>query len=292
MNFTLVYGSNGFTEHRLADAVAVLAHLGCQGLSSTLDRNHLGPFASNLARRITAVSALLQEYGFSVAVETGAPYALNPWNCFKPSLVSDTDRTARINLLLKAVDVAADPGCGVVWLWLGPLPRGCPPAEGWDRLLAGVEALLPRAAAAGVVLGFEPEPDMMLARVADVLDLQARLGDPHEVQITLDVGHAACNELQGPAECVRAAGDALAHVQVEDIRGGVHQHLEFGEDDIDFPPVMAALQNVRFTGLVSVELAQHSHLAPEVARPSLDALRTALAAAGEHCRPALQSAGR
>ena len=292
MSFTLAYGSNGFTDHRLADAVAILADLGYQGLSLTLDRHHLDPFAPNLARRIAAVSALLQQYEFSVALETGAPYALDPWNRFEPSLVSDTDRTARVDLLLRAVDVAADLGCGVVSLWSGRLPGGCTRAEGWDRLLAGVEALLPRAAAAGVVLAFEPEPDMMLARVADVLDLRARLGNAHEVQITLDVGHAACNELQDPAECVRAAGDALAHVQVEDIRGGVHQHLEFGEGDIDFPPVMAALQDVGFTGLVSVELAQHSHVAPEVARRSLSALRIAVAAAGEHRRPALQSAVR
>ena len=42
-------------------------------------------------------------------------------------------------------------------------------------------------------------------------------------------------------ECVRRALPYLVHVQIEDMRRGVHEHLEFGEGEIDFAPVLAAL---------------------------------------------------
>jgi sugar phosphate isomerase/epimerase len=53
----------------------------------------------------------------------------------------------------------------------------------------------------------------------------------------------------------------------------VHEHLEFGEGEIDFPPALAALAGYR--GQVAVELGRHGHAAPDVARRSIDFLRRA-----------------
>ena len=50
--------------------------------------------------------------------------------------------------------------------------------------------------------------------------------------------------LNGVAECVRIAGPHLVNVQIDDMCRGVHEHLEFGEGEIDFPPVLAALTRV------------------------------------------------
>ena len=41
------FGTNGFTNHRLADAVTVLADLGYDGIALTLDHCHLDPFADD-----------------------------------------------------------------------------------------------------------------------------------------------------------------------------------------------------------------------------------------------------
>jgi sugar phosphate isomerase/epimerase len=59
------------------------------------------------------------------------------------------------------------------------------------------------------------------------------------------------------------------------MRPGVHEHLEFGSGDIDFPPVLDALGRCGYQGLVTVELPRHSFAAPDVARRSLDFLRKA-----------------
>jgi sugar phosphate isomerase/epimerase len=50
------------------------------------------------------------------------------------------------------------------------------------------------------------------------------------------------------------------------MRAGVHEHLMFGEGEIDFPPVLAALAEEGYAGGVHVELSRHSHMAPEAAR--------------------------
>jgi sugar phosphate isomerase/epimerase len=285
MSLRLAYGTNGFADHRLPDALAVLADLGYEGVALTLDHQHLDPFAPHLAARTAAVAALLERHGLAVAVETGARYVLDPHRKHEPTLVSDAGRERRVELLRLAVDVAADLGCDVVSLWSGILPAGATPAQGWDRVLSGLDAVLPHAERAGVTLAVEPEPGMFVERLADVAELRRRLGDPAHVRVTIDVGHLRCNEDAAPDACVRSVGELLAHVQVDDMRRGVHEHLELGQGEVDLPPVLAALQDVGYRGLVAVELPRHSHAAPLVAARSLAALRAGLAAAEPHRHP-------
>ena len=59
----------------------------------------------------------------------------------------------------------------------------------------------------------------------------------------------------------------------EDIRGREHVHLPFGEGDIDFAPVLGALEDAGYRGLVNVELSRQSHEAPEAARRAIEFLR-------------------
>src|SRR5690606_25744286 len=78
-----------------------------------------------------------------------------------------------------------------------------------------------------------------------------------------------------PADCVREAAPWLRHVQIEDMRRGVHEHLPFGDGEIDFPPVLAALADTGYRGLTVVELPRHSHAGPHFAAHSLPFLRAA-----------------
>jgi sugar phosphate isomerase/epimerase len=129
------------------------------------------------------------------------------------------------------------------------------------------------AADAGIPLAFEPEPGHLVADLAGFHELRRRLGDPEPLGLTLDIGHCQCLETASPADCVRAAAPWLRHVQIEDMRRGVHEHLPFGEGEIDFPPVLDALDASGYQGLTVVELPRHSHAGPELARTSLDFLR-------------------
>ncbi|WP_341717132.1 sugar phosphate isomerase/epimerase family protein [Micromonospora sp. FIMYZ51] len=270
------YGTNGFANHRLDDALAVIAELGYAGVALTLDHDHLDPFAPGLARRVAAVGRRLAALDLAVVIETGARYLLDPWHKHAPTLLHD-DPARRVEFLRRAVAIGADLGAEAVSYWAGVRPEEVPRAVAWDRLLAGSATVVAAADAAGVRLGFEPEPGMLVEDIAGWHRLYADLGRPAAFGITLDIGHCRCLEPAPVPECVREVGAHLVNVQIDDMRRGVHEHLEFGTGEIDFPPVLAALREVGYRGLVAVELPRHSHAAPAVAAHSLDFLRAASA---------------
>ncbi|MEU6486937.1 sugar phosphate isomerase/epimerase family protein [Streptomyces sp. NPDC046887] len=272
------YGTNGLTDLRLDDALGLLADLGYHGVGLTLDHMHLDPLAPNLAARTGKVAARLAELGLGVTVETGARYVLDPRRKHGPSLLDPEPegRAARAGLLTTAVRVAADLGAHAVHCFSGILPTATTAETAWQRLADSLAPVLTAAGTAGVPLAVEPEPGHLLATLADFHHLRSLLGDPGPdlLGLTLDIGHCQCLEPASPADCVRAAAPWLRHVQIEDMRRGVHEHLPFGDGEIDFPPVLDALAATGYRGLTVVELPRHSHAGPELARSSLAFLRS------------------
>jgi sugar phosphate isomerase/epimerase len=268
------YGTNGFANHRLTDALTVIAELGYTGVALTLDHDHLDPFAPGLAARVTKTADQLRDLGLAVVIETGARYLLDPWRKHAPTLLHD-DRKLRLDFLRRAVSVGADLGAEAVSFWAGVRPDDVDERTAWRRLVDGCAEVTEAATAAAVPLGFEPEPGMLVADIADWRRLHAELGAPAMFGLTLDIGHCRCLEPLPVPDCVTAVAGHLVNVQIDDMVRGVHEHLEFGTGEIDFPPVLRALRESGYRGLVAVELPRHSHAAPAVARESLAFLRAA-----------------
>ncbi|MEU0409782.1 sugar phosphate isomerase/epimerase family protein [Streptomyces griseorubiginosus] len=273
------YGTNGLADLRLEDVLALLADLGYDGLGLTLDHMHLDPLAPDLLARTRRLAQRLDALGLTVTVETGARYVLDPRRKHGPSLLDPDpdDRARRVDLLVRAVQVAADLGAHAVHCFSGLPPAGTDQDTAWKRLAEALTPVLDAATAAGVPLAVEPEPGHLLATLADFHHLRTTFGDPPALGLTLDIGHCQVLEARSPADCVRAAGPWLRHVQIEDMRRGVHEHLPFGDGDIDFPPVLAALADTGYQGLTVVELPRHSHAGPHFAALSLPFLRQAVA---------------
>ncbi|WP_328754420.1 sugar phosphate isomerase/epimerase [Streptomyces sp. NBC_00269] len=271
------YGTNGLTDLRLEDALAVLADLGYDGVGLTLDHMHLDPLVPDLPTRTRQVARVLDRHGLSVTVETGARYVLDPRRKHGPSLLDpDPDaRAARTRLLIRAAQVAADLGAHAVHCFSGVTPDGTDDGTAWKRLADALAPVLDAASAAGVPLAIEPEPGHLLATLADFHYLREEFGGPEALGLTLDIGHCQCLEPMPPADCVREAAPWLKHVQIEDMRRGVHEHLPFGDGEIDFPPVLEALEATGYQGLTVVELPRHSHAGPRLAEESLRFLRAA-----------------
>ncbi|MGW4601475.1 sugar phosphate isomerase/epimerase family protein [Streptomyces sp. NPDC004457] len=274
--FRLGYGTNGFTGHDLDTALRIIADLGYQGVGLTLSRRHLDPYAPALPTLTARLSRLLDRLGLSVVIETGDPYLLDRGRAHSPGLMHDHGRGGRIGLLKRAVRIGAEVGARVVHLCSGHVPHGVPSELAWDRLASGCAEVLEVAEAHGITLALEPEPDMFVNVLDRFEELRARLGNHPLLGLTLDIGHAHCLEPRPVLECVRRALPYLAHVQIEDMRRGVHQHLEFGQGEIDFPPVLRALAEGGHRGLVSVEIQDGADCAPDVARRSLAFLRDAV----------------
>ncbi|MGP4087809.1 sugar phosphate isomerase/epimerase family protein [Streptomyces sp. KR55] len=271
------YGTNGLADLRLDDALTLLADLGYDGVGLTLDHMHLDPLAPDLASRTRRVAQRLGTLGLTATVETGARYVLDPRRKHGPSLLDPDpeNRARRVDLLLRAVRVAADLDAHAVHCFSGTLPAGTDEDTAWKRLAESLAPVLDAATAAGIPLAVEPEPGHLLATLADFHRLRRLLGEPAALGLTLDIGHCQCLEPLSPADCVRAAAPWLRHVQIEDMRRGIHEHLPFGDGDIDFPPVLEALAATGYQGLTVVELPRHSHAGPHFAAHSLPFLRNA-----------------
>jgi sugar phosphate isomerase/epimerase len=269
------YGTNGMTDHRLADALGLLADLGYDGVALTLDHMHLDPFDRGLAGRVATLARRLARLRLAVVIETGARYLLDPGRKHQPTLLGNDGRSRRLDLLRRAVAIGADLGAEAVSFWSGVLPSDVDVHTGWQRLVAGCAEVADVAAARQVRLGFEPEPGMLVETIDGYQRLAAELGGPHRLGLTLDIGHCRCLEPEPEADCVRRVGPWLATVQIDDMRRGVHEHLPFGDGEVDLPGVLAALRQVGYPGLVSVELPRHSHAAGTLTERSLRLLRAA-----------------
>lgn len=275
----LGYNTNGFAHHDPAEAMEVLAEIGYRAVGLTIDHGVLNPRDARLGDQAGKLRRLARKLGLTVVVETGARYLLDPWEKHEPTLVSaDAERrSSRAFFYEQAIDTAKEVGASCVSLWSGVVHDGAGAAEAWERLVGGMIPVLRRAEQCGVRVAFEPEPGMLVATLADWRELRERLlvadAPIDALRLTIDVGHLHCNgETPLDEQIVRHADD-LVNVHLEDMREGVHEHLMFGEGEIDFAPVFGAFEKIGYTGPVCVELSRHSHDAPRAARQAFELLR-------------------
>ncbi|WP_150955445.1 EboA domain-containing protein [Microbacterium testaceum] len=290
MSWTWGYGTNGFTDHPLASALDVLQHHGYGAVALTLGHPHLDPFAADWRAQTEALAADLRHRGLRVVVETGARYLLDPLRKHRPTLV-DREAAPRMAFLKRAVEIAAILDAECVSLWSGVVPDDVSADQARVLLDERLLELTAFAADAGVVLALEPEPGMLIETVADALALRARLGHPANLGLTVDLGHCVVVEPAGVVGALRAAGPLLRNVQADDMRAEAHEHLPFGEGELDLDAALQALREIDYRGVVAVELPRHAHAAPELAGASMTALVASAKRAGAEVREGSASGG-
>ncbi|MFQ5591223.1 MAG: sugar phosphate isomerase/epimerase family protein, partial [Phycisphaerae bacterium] len=184
-----------------------------------------------------------------------------------PALVSRSaaGRAKRIGFLKAAVDVAAAVGADSVAIWSGAADDNASENALQERLTGALSEVLAHAESAGVRLSFEPEPGMFIDTMARFQDLMKRVNHPL-LGLTLDIGHVHCLNDGNLRDHIRRWRHVLWNVHLDDMRRNVHEHLMFGEGEVDFDSVFDALFEVDYAGPVHVELPRHSHNAVETAR--------------------------
>lgn len=271
------YNTNGLAFHRWDDAIQLIAETGYTSVAITVDHYCLNPFAPDLPQQLEQVRQLLAEFQLSSVIETGARFLLDPRVKHAPTLLSPTpeERSRRIDFLKRCVDLAAALTSDAVSFWAGQLKEDLPREEALQRLAAGCREVIDYAAAKQVKLAFEPEPGMLIETLADFKELLALVDHPC-FGLTVDIGHLQCmGELPISAHLLPWR-DRIFNIHIEDMRQGVHDHLRFGEGEIDFADVFAGLRQIDYQGGLHVELSRHSHMAPEALRESFSFLQSAL----------------
>jgi L-ribulose-5-phosphate 3-epimerase len=262
----LGYNTNGLAHHDPFEAIALLAEIGYHSVALTLDHGPLNPFAADWPANLERLKQQLYQLRLRSVIETGARFLLDPRMKHEPTLVSAdaSARERRIDFLLRAIDAAAYLESDCVSLWSGIRRDGASDEETLERLAEALRPVLRHATNSNVMLGFEPEPGMFIDTLKAYGRLLQWIDSPH-LQLTLDVGHLWCQGELPIADYIARWGPRIVNVHIEDMRAGVHEHLMFGEGEIQFPPILAALSRAGYRGGLHVELSRHSHNAVEAA---------------------------
>ncbi len=269
----LGYNTNGFAHHRLEDTLEILAELGYQSVAITIDHHALNPIEPNLPGRVDTVRKQLERLNLRSVVETGARFLLDPRRKHQPTLLSPTleERERRLSFLCQCVQIARELGASAVSFWSGTPTDQVPLEALMQRLLEGCWRLCEFAETSNVRLAFEPEPGMFIDTMTQYETLFEQMRSPW-FGLTLDVGHLHCMGEAVPENILRWK-EVLWNVHIDDMCKGVHEHLMFGEGEIEFKAVFAALNHADYKGDVCVELSRHSHSAVEAARTALQFLK-------------------
>ena len=272
MTLRYAYNTNGAANHRLDDALRLIADAGYAGVALTLDHHHLDPFAPEWQREADRVAALLDRLGLGSVIETGARYLLDPTAKHEPTLVtaSAEGRDRRVAFLCRALDVGRRLGSETMSFWAGVPRPGIDREAALGWLDEGLSRVLDHAEAVGVEASFEPEPGMLIETVGEYMTLAERHPRLH---LALDTGHCLVTQDIDPAEAIRSHADRIGTVAIEDMRRGDHTHLPFGEGDMDMPAVLSALEEIGFSRLVCVELSRESPRAHAAIPESIAYLR-------------------
>ena len=162
-----------------------------------------------------------------VAIELARRLGSRKLNALAGNAISDADRPAQLELLVKNVRFAAD-----------------------------------TAAAAGMTVLLEPlnpreTPRYLIQSAGAALDIIERIGRPN-VALQLDVYHVAMADEDVFAATARA-GARIGHVQLADVPG---RH-EPGTGDLPFPAILDAIEAAGYAGPLGLEFVPLDPAAPD-----------------------------
>ena len=144
---------------------------------------------------------------------------------------------------------------------------GCPRASDdpavWEGMVERTRALAALAAEHDVILAEEFEPGFLVGTTADLLRLFDQVDAPNLVA-NVDLGHAFLQD-PNPLAAITSLGDRIAHVHIENMNTGVHDHQLPYEGDMDLAAYVEALRGTGFDGLMALDLYRHPYeeVAPE-----------------------------
>lgn len=263
------FSTNAFREYGLEEAIAAIAQAGYDGVELLLDEPHLYPPSADEGE-IQRVREALSEY--DIAISNCNAFMLTAIEDFHhPSFieVDEAYRRRRVEYTLAALETAAaldashisiEPG--------GPVPDEQSREWALDTFEEGLREVATKAEAVGVDVLVEPEPDLLIERSDEFLELLDRIDSPR-VGCNFDIGHFFCVG-EDPALLVDKLEGYTQHYHLEDIPADrVHEHTQLGDGAVDIDGVLTAIDDTGYDGFVTVELYPYEETPVETATEAM-----------------------
>lgn len=276
----LAFSTNAFKKNTLAEAIDAIADIGYTGVELMADLHHAHPATFDAAQRHAVKKQLAAR---KLAVSNVNAFTLfADGDTYHPTWIENDAalRQKRIDHTIACIGLTAEFGAKTISLQPGGPLIGSTISrhEASQRFADGLNRALPAAKERNVILAVEPEPGLLIETAQEYLDFKNQFfRDEPLVRMNCDIGHLFCVG-DDPAEVIRAHPDQIAHVHLEDIgKNRVHQHLTPGKGVIDFEKIFAALDEIKYTGWVTVELYPYETTAAGVAKLAWEHLKPMIA---------------
>lgn len=266
------FSSNAFTRHSLFETIEILAEIGYDGLEIMADVPHAYP--THLSDGdLERIRKLLDRKGLSISNLNAFMHNADG-DTYHPSWIEQDpgERSRRIDYTLKCIDLAHKLGAPHISTEPGGPLEGISRSQGLAWFKEGLNAIAGRARSRGIKVLIEPEPDLLIERSSEFLELYSQI-DPDVFGLNFDIGHFYCVG-EDPRALVGKLKDCAYHFHLEDIAASrEHHHLQLGDGAIDIPGVLSALDATGFDGFVTVELYTYCETAEAAARDAMNYIR-------------------
>src|SRR5437867_4592353 len=192
----LAFSTNAYLKYSFPEAVRRLAALGYRGVEIMADVPHAWPaclldeqkqaIRDALSRHrlaISNVNAFMMNAISDARQRYWHPSWIEPDRHYRQIRIDHTQRALTLARELGAPCITTEPG--------GPVEKGASWAAALKLFVEGLKPVLEHAEKEGVLLLVEPEPDLLIERADQFLELMQHLDSP-ALGLNFDIGHFSC----------------------------------------------------------------------------------------------------
>jgi fructoselysine 3-epimerase len=271
------FSTNAFVNFSVIEAVEKIAAIGYEGVEILADAPHLYPDSvrgPDLRKLVTVLARSGLEVANLNANTAMGYYGRSFWEpLFEPSLANPdpTARAWRVDYTKRCMDFARLLGCSNISITSGRAVPGTCPDTALKLLRESLEMVLEYAEKAGIRVGMEYEPGLLVERYDELRVLIEEMNSPC-LGVNLDLGHSHVLG-EDPEFVVAGFSSRIFNLHIEDIQSRKHYHLIPGLGDIDFRRLFEILEKNAYDGFATVELYTYPQHPEEAAMSSLSYLQ-------------------
>lgn len=250
-----------FPNSSIEEAIRTSAELGVECVEIIYDVPHFPPDYDQ--RKLSSIKKLLDAHGLLVSVH-GSFWDLNPASHHR-ELWGLT-----LKQMQRSIDACQALGGEIVVVHFGKCP--IPEVTGFlggakQRYRDFIERCLHYAQDRGVTIALENGGGRPEVYPPTLNELKKLVLELEGAKITFDIAHAHLAERRSGkkdtgvtiAKLIKDMSEHIAHVHVHDNHGKLDDHLPPGDGEINFKPVVEALREIKYNGLLIAEFWNPQH---------------------------------